>query len=131
METRTVEIDLDLLPLMLDSCRTKREEVVARRDEEIAEWDRKIARLEALANPPAPTITANGRVKRGQSEEILTQFLKAQNGKGATIREINRATGTKYGTTLRLLNIFRDKGWVKRVGDSRDSRWSWKAGTTP
>lgn len=131
MATRTIEVDADLLPLMLDSCHIKRAESVSRRDQaddEVSEWDRKIAAIEkamAQADGVPKAVMENGRVKRGQSEEILVKFLSSQNGTGATIREINRATGTKYGTTLRLLNIFQDKGWVNRIGDSRDSRWAW------
>ncbi|MFN2476959.1 MAG: MarR family transcriptional regulator [Chthoniobacterales bacterium] len=137
MRTVTVDLDDDDVKFFTDALRIRRANAVQRRDEadrEIEEIDRKIARLNGedqlhLGDEPQSSraandlaFTATGRVQRGQSERVVTEFMKSRNGTGASIKEITKATGTKYGTVHRILTGMATLGWVTRTDDAR---WQW------
>jgi hypothetical protein len=67
--------------------------------------------------------TPHGRIKKGQSQKLIADFLKNRNGSGATIKEITAEAGTVYGTTRRVLKGFQDK----HKATVKDGLWAWAA----
>jgi predicted transcriptional regulator len=65
---------------------------------------------------PSKLKTPSGRIKKGQSERIILEFLAKRNGNGATIKEITSETGTVYGTVRRVLEKLKDKSIVNEDG---------------
>jgi len=83
----------------------------------------------SIIGPPNPQPivriekTPHGRIKKGQSEKLVSDFLKNRNGSGATIKEITAESGTKYGTTRRILNHLKDEDRVQE----KSGLWTWAA----
>lgn len=119
MEGETAEI-------LLSKWRADRADIVEQRDEldgKITALDKLISHLEQCAAKSGElALTPTGRVPRGQSEALITQFLKQRNGAGALISEIIEGTGTKYGTVHRVLKLLKNQG---QASQTVDSRWHW------
>ena len=69
----------------------------------------------------AISLTAKGRVKHGDSQRVIEDFLKKSNGAGTTTQSVCDATSTKYGTVYRILTKLEKDGSVSRDG----SNWKW------
>jgi hypothetical protein len=121
----------EMVELALEMCRTKHAHALSHRsdiDSEIADWERKIAKYEAMLPDQALQVqrlaaalhTPSGRVRHGKSEQLITTFLAQQNGSGASIREMSNLTGTKYPTVHRVIKILAERGQVRR-----DEQWRW------
>ena len=131
----TSQIDADLVELALQACRANHERALAQRlaiDEEIAQWELKIQKLENLipshrsvdSTKNAGSIstewrTPTGRIPHGRSEQLILRFLQTRNAAGATLREIANSTGVKYPTAHRLVKILERRHRVKRAENSR------------
>ena len=142
MKAVTIQLDPALLGALIKISRAERNEVADERDvldAKVSSLDKNIAYLEGLYYQHATTggnasngkidnrqllpLSPTGRVRRGQSQSLVRTFLQGLNGKGATITEISKGTGTKYGTTHRLIKLFAAKNIVVQ---SADKRWHWK-----
>ena len=64
-----------------------------------------------------------GRVKKGLSEKLIVDFLKASNGLGASIPQIVDSTGTTLSTVRRIVNKLANE---QKVESAAHSRWKWK-----
>jgi hypothetical protein len=65
--------------------------------------------------------TPTGKIKKGQSKQIVLNFLKSKNGAGATIKGISSETGTNYGTVRRVLADLKDEMVINEDG----GLWKW------
>jgi hypothetical protein len=74
-----------------------------------------------IVEGPASLKTPHGRIRKGQSENLIADFLKKRNGTGATIKEITAETGTVYGTTRRVLQILQNQNRVS----VNEGLWKW------
>jgi hypothetical protein len=135
--------DFELLLAILREKRNEAERLVVKLEVELEKavrvvesFDKKIARYSA---PPAPvpTITSapatraqapaatlppsiiapSGRVRRGQSEKLIMEYLtkRTDEFEGMTITGIATATGTKYPTVRRIIMEKAGEGQVELV----------------
>jgi len=65
----------------------------------------------------------SGRAPRGESERIITTFLKGRNGTGATLQEICEHTKAVYGTVRRIVLALESQELVEKM---EDSHWRWR-----
>ena len=88
--------------------------------------DRVEQRMLGLHEPAPVTVEVGegGRVKKGLSEHLIVDFLKASNGIGATVHQIKDATGTTLSTTRRIVNKLANE---QKVESAAHSRWKWKS----
>ena len=135
-------IDNDLLEDILKTCLSSYRDELERklrearnlRDHwtfEASNLEKKLDRIEEhlLATSfPKQTAVAEigegGRVKKGMSEKLIVDFLKASNGLGASIPQIVDSTGTKLSTVRRIVNKLASK---RMVESAAYSRWKWKS----
>jgi hypothetical protein len=133
MKTITVELTAEMAEQMIPLWERQRDKKLA----DAKELDAKIkqVRQDLASTTPSgaadgiaarvapPPKTPHGRNKRGASRKLISQFLKMQNGNGATIKEVTADTGTVYGTARRILKQLEkeEKATVK------DGLWNWNA----
>jgi hypothetical protein len=130
MKSTLDDIDNELLGMLLPVLESKLAEAERRRDEAQSEVDyalAKIARVRQKMNAAEmflelPATTLSGRIKKGESERLISNFLKNRNGSGATVKEVTKATSTTYGTARRILRLFVETG--KAVEKSGSFRWN-------
>lgn len=126
------EIDRDLLNILhekvsdelesaqgaLESARDEVEQLTAK----LQRVEERMLGLTAETTIP-PVLSKGGRVKKGVSKKLISDFLKASNGVGATLENIKTATATTISTARRVLLELEERGQAVH-GD--DSRWKWK-----
>src|SRR5882724_9550127 len=122
MKNSLDDLDEDLLSLLLSTLEGKHEVAVARREEaneEVLEIERKMNRVRDKIGrtmfAELPALTLSGRVKKGESERLISAFLQNRNGAGAGIHDVAKATSTNYGTARRILQKFVDSGKATKV----------------
>lgn len=134
MKTITVELSLDEAERLLSEYREARNvaiEDLQEAREKVEEISQKITRLEASINGPEfqkdflSTLQRrpSGRAERGESEKLISDFLKNRNGTGASMKEVCEATGAKYATAYRILHKLEEKNFATEA----DSKWRWIA----
>ncbi|MCE0483822.1 MAG: hypothetical protein LV479_06260 [Methylacidiphilales bacterium] len=75
----------------------------------------------AQSNLARVSHTQTGRAKKGETEKVVSDFLRQVNGAGTTMSTITKRTGTKYGSVRRILKNFLQKGAVT----TKDNLWFW------
>jgi len=65
--------------------------------------------------------TPYGRIRKGQSGVVISNYLKQQNGHGATLKQIASDTGTNYGTARRVLALLKTNNLANEDG----GLWKW------
>lgn len=102
--------------------------VIGSYEDKASQLEAKLERIaERMQDAPKPEITPpifgeGGRVKKGLSKKIITDYLKMSNGVGATIPQIVSDTGTKLSTVRRIIKELEQS---KKVETRPDSRWRW------
>lgn len=132
MKTVSIELDSEMAGVLISALKEKRSKAA----EAIRQLDAQITRLQntvsaddgiepkllpALFSPskPAAILTPTGRVKQGGTRAAVLEYLQHCNGKGATVAEITKATGTKYSTVHAVLNQLKREKYAIQTGDAR------------
>jgi hypothetical protein len=134
MQTITLQISTEAAEKMLPFLESQRSELLS----DLKAVEQQIstikAKLIAVSNTPPvqqttfpPSILASAaansagkRAKKGESEKIITNFLTAINGSGATLNDVVVGTHTKASTAYRILQRMKD---AKRV-TLKGSHWT-------
>lgn len=127
------ELDDELSEILLSALGERLQRAVFIRDDAQSKVEELEAKIDRITNRmrqsesielamAALTMTPTGRVKRGETEKVVADFLRNRNGSGASIQEVVAATKTKYGTVRRILHNFAKE---KSVTQASDSRWHW------
>jgi len=136
MRKITVQLDPEILGTVINVARQEQAQLTAERDileEKIVAKSRYLEDLQRIYEmhvpegeirrlPMVPTRTKEGRVKANQSEVLVKDYLKSRNGKGASLAEIAKGTGTTYKTVWRLIKRFEKSKEVERLPDKS---WRW------
>ena len=136
MRKVTVKLDPEILGILINLAREERARLNAERDAldaRIAAESRRIADLERVYNKhrveghimrslAALPKTKRGRMKHNHSEILVKDYLRNLNGKGASVTEISKATGTNNKTVYRLIKVFSKATEVERLPDKS---WRW------
>jgi predicted transcriptional regulator len=72
----------------------------------------------SLAEPPK---TGSGRIKRGESERLIVEFLSSNRAGAISLADLCKATGVKYGTAARIIRQLSEQ---KRI-DEVNGKWIW------
>lgn len=111
------DLDEDLLSLLLSTLERQHQVALTRREEadaEVLDVERKIDRVRDKIGktmfPELPALTLSGRVKKGESERLISAFMQSRNGAGASIHDVAKATSTNYGTARRILRKLVESG---------------------
>ena len=104
-----------------------------RRDREQAEIDQITAQLKEIRKtvdaipvaeplaPPQKSLT--GKIKRGEADRLIKEFLQNRNGSGVSVKAIVETTGIGRSTVDRALERLLTLEWIDRAPDGR---WRWK-----
>jgi hypothetical protein len=136
MKKVTVKLDPEVLGVLINLAREEQEELNAERDaldERIAAKSRHIEDLERVYNRhraeghivrslAALPKTKRGHMKHNHSEMLVKDYLQNLNGKGASVTEISKATGTNNKTVYRLMKLFAKANDVERLPNKS---WRW------
>jgi len=68
-----------------------------------------------------PPKTHSGRIKRGESERLIVEFLSNNRAGAVGLGDLSKATGVKYNTAARIIRILAD---TKKI-DSVNGKWIW------
>lgn len=120
-----VELDKETIESLI----SEKEQRLLELDGQMASIQREVDRLKSALNGSRsnaqlslPTKTQSGRVKRGESEKLITQYLTMQKGAGGVAtKEVSESTGVTYGTAHRILNQLLEIGKVKLI----NGNWIW------
>lgn len=123
--------DKDVLDLLVPAVESQLQEAEFRLEQaenEVNQLRDKLKRVrskvEAVTSSAVnPQRAPSGRMRKGESERIILNFLKNRNGTGATLKEIMGATGASYGTARRILLTHAAAGELTELGN----KYTWVA----
>jgi hypothetical protein len=72
----------------------------------------------SLTEPPK---TESGRIKRGESERLIVEFLSSNRAGAVSLADLCKATAVKYGTAARIIRQLSES---KRI-DEVNGKWIW------
>jgi len=113
-------LDSDLLELLISTLESQLVEAETRVNEaqdEVIRIEAKIDRVKAKLEPKRTVSskikavrTLSGRMKKGEAERLISEYLQSRNGTGTTVIAAMKATNTTYGTAYRTLHSLAERG---------------------
>jgi hypothetical protein len=133
MATLTLDVDKELLDLLVPAVEAQLQQAEHSRDLAQDAVDALKAKLErvkakvAAASSVNPARAPSGRMKKGESERLIINFMHGRNGTGVTVKDVMEGTGTTYGTARRILREFVAGGKLTE----QDNIFKWSKTRTP
>jgi hypothetical protein len=124
-----VELDRGTVEYLISEKRNRVEQLDGEMTFLVAEIKRLEAALEgdskdfkagrpSLTGPPK---TGSGRIKRGESERLIVEYLSNNRAGAASLKDLSAATGVKYNTCARIIRVLSE---AKKV-DEVNGKWIW------
>lgn len=122
LPTITLELTADEAKTMLPVLESQRRDL----QQKLHATEAKIAAINSALNGQQviPAVTANktatGRIKKGESDKLIFNYLGSLSGKSASLREIAKATGVSSSSAYRSLKRLEGN----KITQNRGSLWS-------
>ena len=85
--------------------------------------EERMASLTAPVTEKSEIVGKGGRVKKGLSDKLITEFLQSANGVGANMQQITSSTGTTTSSARRTIKKLVAENKVEIMDRAR---WRWK-----